>query len=127
MIIKKAKPEIQAPNIIAYGTFIKGDIESEGDFRIEGKIIGTVKAKGKIVIGESGAVDGEIYCTNADISGDVKARLDVLEGMILRASSKFSGDVTTKKIAIETGAVFSGTCKMIRQTDVSKVETQTTT
>jgi len=123
MIVKKAKPEIQAPNIIASGTFIKGDIESEGDFRIEGKIIGSVKAKGKIVIGETGSFEGEIYCTNADISGDVNARLEVNEGLILRASSKFSGDVITKKIAIETGAVFSGTCKMIRNTNETVIET----
>lgn len=114
MIIKKAKPEIQAPNIIAFGTSIKGDIESDGDFRIEGSIVGTVKAKGKIVIGESGSVDGKLLCTNADISGNVKVTLEVGESLVLRATSRFSGEVITKKIAIETGAVFTGTCQMIR-------------
>ncbi|HEY9114122.1 MAG TPA: polymer-forming cytoskeletal protein [Bacteroidales bacterium] len=117
MKLKKASPETQAPNIIAYGTSVKGDIESAGDFRIEGSITGTVKAKGKIVIGESGSVDGQLFCTNADISGKVKAKLEVLDSMILRANSNFSGDVITKKIAIESGAIFSGNCQMVRNSE----------
>jgi cytoskeletal protein CcmA (bactofilin family) len=122
MKIKKSAPESQAPNIIAQGTIVKGDIESDGDFRIEGNIVGSVKAKGKIVIGESGTVDGELYCTNADISGNVKAKLEVLDSMILRASSNFTGDVITKNIAIESGAIFSGNCQMVRTagTEVKK-------
>lgn len=112
--MKNTSVENQAPNIIALGTTVKGDIESDGDFRIEGSIVGTVKAKGKIVIGESGAVDGQLYCTNADISGKVKAKLEVLDSLLLRASSNFEGDVVTKKIAIESGAIFSGNCKMVR-------------
>jgi cytoskeletal protein CcmA (bactofilin family) len=112
--MNKTMPESQAPNIIALGTSITGDIESMGDFRIEGSITGTVKAKGKIVIGESGTVDGQLFCTNADISGNFKGKLEVLESMVLRANSKFSGDVKTKKIAIESGAIFSGNCEMAR-------------
>lgn len=116
--MNKTMPESQAPNIIALGTSITGDIESMGDFRIEGSITGTVKAKGKIVIGESGTVDGQLFCTNADISGNVKGKLEVLESMVLRASSKFSGDVKTKKIAIESGAIFSGNCEMARTSTI---------
>jgi len=114
MKMKNTIIENQAPNIIALGTVVKGDIESDGDFRIEGSIVGTVKAKGKIVIGESGTVDGQLFCNNADISGKVKAKLEVLDSLTLRASSNFAGDVITKKIAIESGAVFSGNCQMVR-------------
>lgn len=124
MKMKKTVPESQATNMIAVGTSVTGDIESAGDFRIEGSITGTVKAKGKIVIGESGSVDGELFCTNADVSGIVKGKLEVLDSLLLRANSKFSGDVVTKKIAIETGAIFSGNCEMIR---TSVIESKTKT
>lgn len=124
MKMKKTVPESQATNMIAVGTSVTGDIESAGDFRIEGSITGTVKAKGKIVIGESGSVDGELFCTNADVSGIVKGKLEVLDSLLLRANSKFSGDVVTKKIAIETGAIFSGNCEMIR-TSVIEPKTKT--
>lgn len=101
-----------ARNIVAFGTFIKGDIESDGDFRIEGTLSGTVKAKGKIVIGETGKIEGELYCQNADICGKVKGKLEVEELTVLKATSHFDGDVTTNKLSIEPGALFSGNCLM---------------
>jgi len=101
-----------ARNIIAFGTAIQGDIESDGDFRIEGSLTGTVKAKGKIVIGETGRIDGDVYCQNADICGKVKGKMEVAELTILKATSNFNGEITTNKIAIEPGAVFSGNCNM---------------
>lgn len=104
-----------ARNIIALGTVIKGDIESDGDFRIEGELTGTVKAKGKIVIGETGKIEGEIYCQNADICGKVKAKLEVSGLTVLKATSSFDGDIVTNKISIEPGALFSGSCQMTSQ------------
>ncbi|MCF6169938.1 MAG: polymer-forming cytoskeletal protein [Bacteroidales bacterium] len=101
-----------ARNIIALGTVINGDIVSDGDFRIEGVLTGTVKAKGKIVIGETGKIDGQVYCRNADICGKVKGKLEVAELTILKATSSFDGDIITNKISIEPGALFSGTCQM---------------
>lgn len=99
-------------NIIAFGTVIIGDIVSDGDFRIEGTLTGTVKSKGKIVIGETGKIEGEVYCQNADLCGKVKGKMEVAELTILKATSNFEGDVTTHKISIEPGALFSGTCHM---------------
>jgi len=114
-MIKKVKngiSESPARNIISNGTKIQGDIESDGDFRIEGIVNGNVKAKGKIVIGETGQVDGQMKCNSADISGKVKVKLEVSEQTTLRASCQFTGDIVTQKISIEPGAVFSGTCQM---------------
>jgi len=110
--MKNGIAEPQARNIIAQGTKIKGDIESSGDFRIEGVLTGTIKVKGKIVIGESGQVDGHIFCQSADVSGKAKVKMEVTELTSLRASCQFTGDILTKKISIEPGAIFSGTCQM---------------
>ena len=117
---KNGSSDSQVPNIIAQGTSIIGDIVSEGDFRIEGSIKGTIKAKGRIVVGESGNVDGEIICSNADVCGTVQGKLEVDNLTILKANAKFSGDVITKKISIEPGAVFSGTCKMATNVPVKE-------
>ena len=100
------------PNTIVAGTTIKGDIVSEGDFRIDGKLTGSITSKGKIVVGQSGSIDGEITCQNADISGIIKAKLNVEQLLTLKASANLSGDVITGKLAIEPGAKFTGTCNM---------------
>lgn len=125
--MKNVNGENQARNIIATGTKIKGDIESDGDFRIEGTVVGTVKAKGKIVVGETGKVEGQILCLNADISGEVKAKLDVGELTTLRATSKLAGDIITKKISIEPGALFSGSCQMTALTEKPEKQLKITT
>jgi cytoskeletal protein CcmA (bactofilin family) len=105
-------PETPSVNIIGSGTEIKGDINSNGDFRIDGYLKGTIRSSGKVVVGSTGKVDGEIICQNADISGEVNAHLTVNELLSLKASAVVSGDILTNKLAIEPGAVFTGACSM---------------
>ncbi|MBE9480505.1 MAG: polymer-forming cytoskeletal protein [Bacteroidetes bacterium] len=104
--------ETASRNLLGADTTVKGDIESNGDFRIDGTLIGSISSKGKVVVGSTGNVEGEIKCQNADISGKVKANVTVAELLSLKASAKFSGEVTTGKLAIEPGAKFSGSCNM---------------
>lgn len=117
---KNGENDNKVPNIIAQGTTIVGDIESDGDFRIEGSVVGSIKAKGRIVVGKSGKVDGEIICSNADICGTVNGKLSVTELTIFKSTADFSGDIITKKISIEPNAIFSGTCKMDAEKSASK-------
>lgn len=109
---KSINGENQSVNMLGAGTIIKGDIQSNGDFRVDGTLIGSIHSKGKIVIGETGNVDGEVVCKNADISGQVKAQLTVSELLTLKATANISGEITTNKLSIEPGARFSGTCNM---------------
>ncbi|MFN8134789.1 MAG: polymer-forming cytoskeletal protein [Bacteroidales bacterium] len=104
--------ETPSVNIIGNGTDIKGNIKSNGDLRIDGFITGNINASGKVVVGSTGRVEGEISCQNADISGDVKANIIVTELLSLKANAVVSGDIFTNKLAIEPGAVFTGACKM---------------
>ncbi|PLX12198.1 MAG: cell shape determination protein CcmA [Marinilabiliales bacterium] len=99
-------------NLISQGTTIKGDIETSGDLRIDGNIIGNIITKGKLVVGESAHIEGTIECENADISGKITAKVKINNLVRLSETSKFSGDIVTKKISIEPGAIFSGNCQM---------------
>lgn len=108
----KDNAETPSVNLIGAGTVIQGDIRTNGDIRIDGTLTGSISVKGKLVIGVSGTVDGEVSCQNADISGTVKGKVTVAELLALKASSKLTGDIITNKIAIEPGAMFSGSCSM---------------
>ncbi len=99
-------------NKIAQGTTFQGNIESQGSFRIEGKVIGSIKTPGKIVVGKTGYIEGEIECENADFEGEFQGELKVSKLLTLRASSKIEGKVFTEKLSIEPGAVFNATCNM---------------
>lgn len=99
-------------NLITSGTIITGDITCDSDMRIDGVLSGNLTAKGKIVIGKTGDVKGEIACQNCDVEGSVNGKLTIKELLSLRSTAKFLGDIITSKLAIEPGAIFTGSCKM---------------
>ena len=109
---KNNEAESSSINLLGAGTVVNGDIKTSGDFRIDGTLIGSINSKGRIIIGETGNVEGEIVCRNADISGIVKAKLIISELLKIKASAKINGEVKTNKLAIEPGAVFTGSCNM---------------
>jgi cytoskeletal protein CcmA (bactofilin family) len=99
-------------NLIGSGTSIVGDITSNGDVRIDGNLKGNISISGKLVIGPTGTLEGTVQCQNADISGDVKGKLNVTELLSLKATAKVLGDIVTGKISVEPNATFTGTCNM---------------
>jgi cytoskeletal protein CcmA (bactofilin family) len=109
---KNREPEIPSINILGPGAVVKGEIQVNGDFRIDGTLNGSIVCKGKIVVGPTGKIDGDIQCQNADFSGEVTATVRVAELLTLKETARYSGDITTGKLAIEPGAKFSGTCTM---------------
>jgi Integral membrane protein CcmA involved in cell shape determination len=104
--------ETAAINLISNGTDITGDIKSTGDIRIDGTLSGNLATKGKVVIGPTGKVKGEVVCKNSEVSGSIEGKITVTQLLILKASSKILGDIVTSKLSIEPGAMFTGNCKM---------------
>lgn len=119
-------------NIIGAGTSITGDINSDGDIRIDGNLKGNLKTSGKVVVGPTGKIIGEVICKNSDISGTIEGKINVGELLSLKSTSKILGDIRTTKLAIEPNAVFTGTCNMggsaptnhVRQQSETKAQTE---
>jgi len=110
---KKVAEEISnSTNTIGKGTVLEGNIETFGNIRIEGKVIGNIKSKSKIALGNSSHVQGNIVAQNADLEGEVKGRVEITEMLILKATAVVNGDIITGKLVVEPGAIFNGTCKM---------------
>jgi cytoskeletal protein CcmA (bactofilin family) len=108
-------PENNSPeklNRIVDGTSIEGHIKSDSNIRIDGKLKGTIQTRGRLVIGSSGFIDGDIVCENADIEGTFSGKIQVNGLLTLKSSAKLKGEIITGKLAIEPGAVFSGSCAM---------------
>jgi len=103
-------------NLIGKDTVIKGDVESSGDIRVDGKLIGSLKSNGKIFVGQTGCIEGDLTCKQAEISGMVKGILKCDEITTLKATSKVEIELTTKQLCIEVGAIFTGKCQMSQPT-----------
>lgn len=99
-------------NRIVEGTTIKGDIISQADFRFDGVLEGNFTSQGKIVIGPSGSIVGDIKCKNADIEGTFKGKIEVEELLTVKTKAQITGEVVVGKLAVEPGAEFTATCSM---------------
>ena len=110
--MKRTENNNSVVNIIWQGTSILGDINSNGDIRIDGTLKGSIKTEGKVVLGKEGVVEGDVVCQNADISGTIKAKITVSNLLSLKETARLNGDIVTNKLSIEPGAEFTGSCSM---------------
>ena len=102
----------QLINILSDGTKIKGDIISNGDIRIDGEMVGNLAAKGKVVIGEHGKIEGQVQANNIEVSGLIKGKVIAKELLNMKSSAKIEGEIYTKVLSVEEGAKIIGTCDM---------------
>lgn len=113
--MSKNNPQLsETPNIslIGAGTTIVGDLNAKGDIRIDGSVKGKLNVQGKIVLGTSGIIEGEVKAGSADVSGVVKGIMNVSGPLAMKATSKIEGDIIVGKLSIEPGAIFIGNCNM---------------
>ena len=83
------------PNHINSDTVIEGSIKARGNLRIDGKLTGTLECQGRIVIGASGVIEGDIKCENAEIEGSLKANITVSDLLSLKSTAKVQGEIVT--------------------------------
>lgn len=110
-----AKPifnEVKALNSIAQDTKITGNIDSDGDFRLDGILDGILNCKGRVVLGPEACLKGEIHSNTAEISGTVEGEITVTDLLSLKSTAVIKGDLIMGRFSVEPGARFTGICKM---------------
>ena len=112
---------VNAISRISTGTVIKGEILSPCDIRIDGTFEGKVTAKGRVVIGETAVIKGDIVCVNIDLWGKVDGNIYVKDTLALKESCVINGNLHVRKLAVELGSTFSGNCKMITEAEFDKL------
>ncbi len=101
-----------ATSILAQGCRFKGEIEVKGTFRIEGEFEGTIRHPDHLVVGKTGYVKGSIYSKSAVIGGRVDGNITADDKIELQSGSVLEGDIKTRRLVIDEGVVFEGSCSM---------------
>lgn len=119
----KSEPNLNVNSIsrISSGTIIKGEILSPYDIRIDGTFEGKVQTKGRVVVGETAFIKGDIICENIDLWGKVDGNLFVKDTLSLMEGCSVNGNLNVKRLAVELGSVFNGNCRMITEAEFGKV------
>lgn len=98
--------------VIGAGTVIEGTIKVEHDIRVDGAIKGKVFINGDLIVGNTGVIEADIEVRSTKLGGKVIGNLNAKEKIELEEHASVFGDIRTRDLVINEGAVFQGNCSM---------------
>lgn len=110
--------------LIGHQTVLEGSLKVSNNMRVDGKIIGQVSCSDSLLVGKTGVLEASIKVKSATIGGKVIGDIEASDVVILEGNSTVIGDVTTKKLIIEEGAIFNGTCHMSGEAQGKQTRTE---
>lgn len=108
----KKETNAEDVSIISSGVKIEGNLFSLGNVRIDGTVFGNVTVNGNLTIGDSSELNGEIKANNITMSGKIIGKVNAQEKLKLESKSVLKGDLITKYLVVEEGALFEGHSQM---------------
>lgn len=106
--------------VISRGVKIEGKLSCSGNIRLDGEVQGDISSQGIVIIGENGGVNGQINADSVTIGGKVTGTVRAKDKVVLEAKANLKGDIITKTLLVEAGAIFNGNSKMGNSGSVSE-------
>lgn len=91
-------------NMLSSGTYVTGNIQSEEDIRIDGTIEGNLTCRGKVIIGHTGRLKGNVKCAIVELMGAIEGNISAAEVTVLRSTAVMTGNIETEVLEVESGA-----------------------
>jgi cytoskeletal protein CcmA (bactofilin family) len=101
-----------AETVVGPSVKIQGDLNSEGNIRIEGSVSGKVKTSQSVNVGEAAKLTADIFAGSAVVSGEVQGNMKIAGNLILLKTARINGDIACAILRVEDGAQFTGKCTM---------------
>ena len=112
--------EIKEGNLSGFvggGTVVTGEANFKALMRVDGNLSGRITStSGTLIVGNNGKVDANIEVAIAMIRGTVNGDIIATQRLELGRAAKLNGNIQTASLMIEPGALFEGSCKMIKAT-----------
>jgi cytoskeletal protein CcmA (bactofilin family) len=99
-------------SIIAAGMRVEGELVTDGVVKIEGTVVGSVRAEQQVLVAKGGTVDGDVYTQEAILGGDVRGAIYASQRVEVQATSVVHGDIATRRIVVHEGGEVNGRVKM---------------
>jgi cytoskeletal protein CcmA (bactofilin family) len=109
-------------NFLGSGTTVEGDVFTKSSIRVDGKIKGTLNCENTLTVGESGVIEGSVKAKNAVVGGKIQGKIIVEEKLVLETKSQLIGELKSKKLIVDEGAVFDGASDMGLQSPKPEVK-----
>lgn len=93
-------------------TSFEGNLTSRENVSIYGGLKGKIECQGRVIIGESGNIEADIFAGDAIVSGKVVGNVAVKGKLEITSTGILQGDIKTSRLIIEDGSRFNGRCEM---------------
>ncbi len=107
-------------NSLGQSTRIEGDVTTQSDIRLDGGLVGNLICNGKLILGPQGSIKGDITCDNAVVEGKIDGTIKVKDHLHVKETAKITGEISTNKLTVASGAIFNVKCEMGGQTIAPK-------
>ncbi len=113
---------VKEMNIIGAGTVLEGKIRSQGNVRVDGKLIGEVTASESLAVGITGEIEGNVTAKNVTIGGKVRGTINASEKIVFEGKSVVRADIRATRLIIDEGSIFDGKVSMTEKTPMYEVK-----
>jgi cytoskeletal protein CcmA (bactofilin family) len=100
--------------IVGPHSSLNGDLNADGFTRIDGNVRGNLTVTGRVVIGESARMRGNISGTVITIGGVVRGNVLASERLIILSSALVLGDIITRRIQADEGCLVHGRVRVCK-------------
>jgi cytoskeletal protein CcmA (bactofilin family) len=101
-------------SLVGMNSSFKGDIETKGTLRIDGRLEGNADADW-IILGEKASVKGDLTARGIIIGGRVEGNIQAKEIVEIKSKGRVSGDIRSSKLTIVEGGMFDGRSSMSKE------------
>jgi|SRR5579859_1419357 len=109
-------------SIIGTGMRVVGDITADGVVKVEGTVVGTIRAGRQVLVAKGGVVEGDVIAREAIVGGEVRGSIEASERLELQATSVVHGDIATRRLLVQEGGEING---VVRMGDVAAGDSET--
>ena len=102
--VNTTRTSMNEKNVIGEGTEFEGTLKSNGDIRIDGKFVGTITSEGKLSVSNSGSIEGDVFCKDAEFDGEISGNIKARGKVLVKPKAHIKGDVRYYDLQVEPGA-----------------------
>ena len=98
------------------GSRLVGDLRFDDTFRVDGRIEGRIHSSGRLIVGDTGEIEGEVHVAQVHVAGTIRGTVADAEKVEIVATGKIYGELQSRSLVMADGAVLEGSCSMDEST-----------
>jgi len=106
--LRQEDREFEAATLVAAGLVFCGEIVSEENIRVQGRVEGNISTSGSLVVDPTGLVKGDITAENVIVAGMVEGTVIAAMKFELRPAGKMQGDIKASVVSIAEDSFLRG-------------------